>query len=120
MRQIAHEVADSWGGRADQAEVARSVWNWDWLPLCSDGTGGMLAIDAGTGSRSSPTSPVGYRAFDDGNVARPVTDSIGLLVRRWIEVIDTGAVHLNPSTGEPKVDADLLPSGFDLAILGAP
>jgi cell wall assembly regulator SMI1 len=120
MRGIADEVADSWSGRADAASIARGVWNRDWLPLCSDGTGGMLVIDAGMGTRSSPTSPVAYRAKDDGSLARPVTDSIGSLVQRWIEVIDIGAVHLDPDTGEPMVDADLLPSGFDRAIIGAP
>ena len=120
MRRIAHEVADSWSGRADTETIARDVWNWDWLPLCSDGTGGMLVIDAGMGTRSSPTSSVAYRAKDDGSLARPVTDSIGSLVQRWIEVIDIGAVHPDPDTGEPMVDVDLLPSGFDRAIIGAP
>jgi hypothetical protein len=119
MRRIAEEVADSSAIRADKAKIARDVWNWDWLPLCSDFVGGMLVIDAGVGTRSSPTSPVGYRATDDGSLARPVTDSIGSLVCHWIEVIDAGAVGLNPR-GEPTVDAELLPSEFDLAILGAP
>jgi hypothetical protein len=79
----------------------------------------MLVIDAAAGTRSSPTSPVAYRARDDGSLATPVTDSIRSLVRRWIEVIHSGAVHLN-LRGQPTVDADLLPAGFDRAIFGAP
>jgi cell wall assembly regulator SMI1 len=58
MRRIAEEVADSYGPRADKAKIARDIWNWDWLPLCSDGTGGMLVIDGGVATRPSPTSPV--------------------------------------------------------------
>jgi cell wall assembly regulator SMI1 len=119
MRRIAHEVADSYGPRADKAKIARDVWNWNWLPLCSDGTRGMLVIDASMSTLSSSTSPVAYRAKDDGSLARPVADSIGSLVRLWIEVIDSGAVHLNPR-GQPTVASDLLPSGFDRAIFGAP
>ncbi len=120
MRRIAQEVAEPYGPRADKAQIARDVWNWDWLPVCSDGTGGMLVIDASMDTRSNPLSPVGYRAKDDGSVARPITDSIGSLVREWIKVIDTEAVHLDASSGQPTVDVDLLPSGFDRAILGAP
>jgi cell wall assembly regulator SMI1 len=120
MRRIAHEVAQPYGPRADEAKIARDVWNWDWLPLCSEGTGGMLVIDADPGTPSSPTSPVAYRAKDDGSRARPVTSSIGSLVHHWIEVIDIGAVRVDPSTGQPTVDDDLLPPGFDLRILGAP
>jgi cell wall assembly regulator SMI1 len=61
MRRIAHEIAAPYGPRADKEKIARDVCNWDWLPLSSDFVGGMLLIDAGTGTRSSPTSPVGYK-----------------------------------------------------------
>jgi hypothetical protein len=44
----------------------------------------MLIVDAGIGTRSSPTSPVGLGRKDDRSRARPVTDSSGSLVRHWI------------------------------------
>ncbi len=82
MRRIAVEVADPYGRGRIHEEIARSVWNRDWLPLARDSVGGMLVIDAGPGSRNRSTSAVAYRAKDDGSTARPVADSIAALVRK--------------------------------------
>jgi cell wall assembly regulator SMI1 len=118
MRRIAYEVAGAYPD-ADQDELAREVWNWNWLPLFSDAVGGMLVIDAGPGARAGLTSPVGYRDKDDGDSARPVASSIGALIRGWVDVLDSGAVQRDPVRGM-VVDFDRLPLHVDRAALGTP
>ncbi len=43
MREMAREVTRPYRLSArDADEMARGVWNWDWLPLCEDAVGGTL------------------------------------------------------------------------------
>jgi cell wall assembly regulator SMI1 len=89
MRDIARDVARPYRLSASEADdMARSVWNWDWLPLAYDGVSGKLVIDAARDATPRDVCPVLYRANDDGSKAAVVAPSIGSLVRQWIAVLD--------------------------------
>jgi cell wall assembly regulator SMI1 len=113
MRRIAYDVTQPYHlSDADADAMARTVWDWDWLPLCNDGVGGGLVIDAGADQRVD-VSPVLYRDRDSGSSASPLAPSLGALVSRWIEVLDTGAATWNLAARRWHLTPALLPTDFD-------
>lgn len=117
MRRIAEEVADGHqlvGAARD--EMARDVWDWNWLPLSFDGTGGTLVFDAGAG-RDWYETPIFYRGVDDGATAVPVSASIGDLVTYWIGLLESGAARYDQEAGKWVLDEQKLPADFDEHVL---
>lgn len=117
MRDIAREVPRPYGLSAEEADtMARSVWNWDWLPFSTDGVGGMLVVEAAVDEEHS-VSPVLYRANDDGVNAQIVAPTIGGLVQRWIEALEAGAATYDHEQERWTLCPDRLPPGYDDRLL---
>jgi cell wall assembly regulator SMI1 len=97
--------------------MARDVWNWDWLPLCEDGVGTMLVIDAAVDNAPRYVCPVLYRAHDDGSNAAVVAASIGALVRQWTFALEVGRGAYNADHDRSELDLEMLPASFDHRLL---
>src|SRR4051812_24585093 len=90
MRRIARDVARPYRLSAREADhMARSVWNWNWLPLSQVVAAGMLVINAAGENEPRQLCPVWYRTIDDGRRAALVAPSLGALVRQWIVALRT-------------------------------
>jgi cell wall assembly regulator SMI1 len=119
MRGIAHEVARPYHLSAREADdMARGVWNWDWLPLSSDGVGGMLIIDAAVDNAPTEVCPVWYRAIDfSSDQAVLVAPSMGALVHHWRVALATAAEPYDHVRDLWVLDDERLPAGYDERLL---
>jgi cell wall assembly regulator SMI1 len=118
MRGIAREVTRPYRLSTSEAEeMERGVWNWDWLPLCADGVGGMLVVDAAAGTPAREQCPVRYRTRDDGSNAALVAPSIGALVHEWIRALAEGTGSYDEREDRWTLDFETLPPGFDHRLL---
>jgi cell wall assembly regulator SMI1 len=119
MRDMAYDVTRPHRLSATAAdEMAREVWNWDWLPLCEDGVGTMLVIDAAADSPARDVCAVWYRAHDQSSdQAVVVAPSIGALVREWTRVLETSTGSVIPETDQWALEFETLPVDFDRRLL---
>jgi cell wall assembly regulator SMI1 len=116
MRQIAVEVAAPYRMSAEERfEMARGVWNPDWLPLCRDSFGCQLVICAAAEDAARDMSQVYYRDWD--GAIDLVAPAIGTLVRAWIAVLDTGLVTRDIGTDRMVLTAEGLPPEHNERIL---
>jgi hypothetical protein len=118
FREMAREVRRPYRLSDQEAdEMARGVWNWDWLPLCEDGLGGMLVISAAVDDPHREVCPIMYRATDDGSDAALVAPSIGALVRQWIIALDAAAQSYDHRRDVSLLEREKLPAGYDDRLL---
>jgi cell wall assembly regulator SMI1 len=118
MRDIARQVTAPYRLSESEAnEMARRVWNWDWLPLCDDGVGGIAVVRAGAEDAPQAVSPVLYRDRDAGSNAIPLAPSIGALVHQWITILDAGAGSYDRRRDRWVLVPEKLPPGYDERIL---
>jgi cell wall assembly regulator SMI1 len=118
MREIAREVPRAYGLSPREAdEMARGVWNWDWLPLCEDGLGGMLVLGTAVDDPSREVCPVRYRSNDAGSDAPVVAPSIGALVREWIIALEAAARPYDHRRDRWLLNVAKLPAGYDDRLL---
>jgi cell wall assembly regulator SMI1 len=118
MREIARDVASPYCLSSHEAEeMARGVWNWEWLPLCEDGVGGMLVIE-GKVDEPKAICPVWHRAIDDStDQAAILAPSIGALVQQWTIAVQTATGSHSERGDRWTLDRDTLPAGFDDRLL---
>lgn len=113
-RDVALRVADP-DGYIDP----RSDWSISWIALCGNPSPERLACECAVPA-GAPSPAIYFDPEGEDEPQRPKAPSIGEVIHIWLEALDDGTWHIDPTTGHFAIldPTELLNAkGFDVADL---
>jgi hypothetical protein len=99
--------------------IPRGEWSTSWIALCGNPSPERLACECAVPT-GAPSPAIYFDPEGNDEPQRPKASSIGEVIHLWIEALDDGTWHIDPTTGHFALldPADLLDAkGPDVADL---